>query len=320
MIYLGKSNYDFTCSYPPFSCLLLCQVFHFQFNWTWFPGLEFHICLIQRMSCVWDSLVLPTGKGWLIINEGKRNAPEESERVGSGWKSKRGMEEDVFQFYKQKNASEDPSRAVRKQEIYQMERVDASLLCGSGYKDFRDTAVQQRIHPGKRQNISHSYGKTKRPLRRGKSQMCLISRRSFLHSSDLLTHQRIHVDERMYECLDCGKEFSRKFNLQRHQRIHAGEKPYYCLDCGKTFGCSWQLRVHRRIHTGEKPYKCTYCGKEFGRSSNLARHQLIHTREKRYACSECGKGFSQKFYLNKHRRIHTCKMQVNTQWVEKAAV
>ncbi|XP_053149312.1 uncharacterized protein LOC128343907 [Hemicordylus capensis] len=104
--------------------------------------------------------------------------------------------------------------------------------------------------------------------------------------SDLLTHQRIHVDERMYECLDCGKEFSRKFNLQRHQRIHAGEKPYYCLDCGKTFGCSWQLRVHRRIHTGEKPYKCTYCGKEFGRSSNLARHQLIHTREKRYACSE----------------------------------
>uniref|UniRef100_A0A452I3H0 C2H2-type domain-containing protein n=1 Tax=Gopherus agassizii TaxID=38772 RepID=A0A452I3H0_9SAUR len=104
--------------------------------------------------------------------------------------------------------------------------------------------------------------------------------------SDLLTRDRINLEERRYACHECGKSFSRSSHLLRHQRIHTGETPYTCSECGKSFSQSSALSAHWRIHTGEKLYTCSECGKSFKQSPSLIRHHKIHLR--RLKCSLTG--------------------------------
>ncbi|KAM9111546.1 uncharacterized protein ACDP82_021375 [Pangshura tecta] len=135
--------------------------------------------------------------------------------------------------------------------------------------------------------------------------MCHECRESFNESSALITHQRIHTGQMPHTCSECGKRFTRHSKLIRHQKIHTGETHHTCSECGKSFSDRPHLLRHRRTHTGETPHTCSECGKSFDRRSNLIRHCRIHTGETPHTCPECGKRFSRSSNLITHQRIHT---------------
>uniref|UniRef100_A0A8C3MHT0 Uncharacterized protein n=1 Tax=Geospiza parvula TaxID=87175 RepID=A0A8C3MHT0_GEOPR len=69
------------------------------------------------------------------------------------------------------------------------------------------------------------------------------------------------MEERPYECPQCGKRFQTSSSLLQHQQIHTKERPFHCPECGKGFNRKYTLVTHQRIHTGERPYECPICGK-----------------------------------------------------------
>ncbi|NXS03442.1 ZN274 factor, partial [Oxylabes madagascariensis] len=56
-------------------------------------------------------------------------------------------------------------------------------------------------------------------------------------------------------------------------QTHMEERPYECPDCGKRFQNSSHLIRHQGTHTRERPCKCPKCGKRFNQSFALTRHQ-----------------------------------------------
>ena len=81
---------------------------------------------------------------------------------------------------------------------------------------------------------------------------CKVCKETFLHSSALIEHQKIHSHE------DREKERStgavrRTPRLGELQRACGKEKRYECKVCGETFHHSAALRDHQKIHSRGRP-------------------------------------------------------------------
>ncbi|XP_011689493.1 PREDICTED: zinc finger protein 665-like [Wasmannia auropunctata] len=135
---------------------------------------------------------------------------------------------------------------------------------------------------------------------------CNICNKIFAKRAFLLYHERVHGDDKFYECDECGKKLASKSSLMYHKKsMHLREKPHMCHYCGDSFVSREARLIHERIHTGERPYVCKVCNMRYRCSSNLSQHMKIHTGLKPHKCHFCNKGFTRKGALTVHERIHT---------------
>ncbi|XP_072844434.2 uncharacterized protein LOC110091517 [Pogona vitticeps] len=225
------------------------------------------------------------------------------------------------------------SRMARHQRFLKEEKVCKCQDCGKTFAGESCLSKHRITHTKERRKTDISqHQKDHTRERLDKSTNC---NKSFRHSGQHISHDKIESEKKPYECLECGMTFNWKGNLKRHQKNHTGENSYICPDCGKSFNRSERFISHQRIHRGEKPYQCSECGKGyyakwrlsrhqkihdvkphsgeicpicgkiFSDKSDVVRHQTVHTGEKRYTCLDCGKKFSQSGNLSSHRRSHT---------------
>uniref|UniRef100_A0A8R1TM59 C2H2-type domain-containing protein n=1 Tax=Onchocerca volvulus TaxID=6282 RepID=A0A8R1TM59_ONCVO len=139
-----------------------------------------------------------------------------------------------------------------------------------------------------------------------KMHNCLECGKNFKKLQYLKSHSQVHISENLCLCDRCGMRFLRLSNLRFHLHAHTGEKPFVCEVCGKDFSQSLCLKRHMRIHTKEQPYKCSKCERSFNHPSNFIRHMHnIHDRTKLKLCFACGKGFPHLYRLKQHMLTHT---------------
>ncbi|ROI79387.1 Zinc finger protein 271 [Anabarilius grahami] len=144
---------------------------------------------------------------------------------------------------------------------------------------------------------------------------------------------KVDLQEKSFECSDCGKRFSQHCMFKIHQRIHTGERPYKCSQCGLSFRWRRNLIAHQSSHPGENPLQCSMCDETFISEASLKKHQdafhsgvshtcslclktftqaaglrkhvrYVHEGERPHKCSECGRGFVKLSDLARHQRRH----------------
>ncbi|CAN8257194.1 unnamed protein product [Cochlearia groenlandica] len=95
---------------------------------------------------------------------------------------------------------------------------------------------------------------------------------TFESKADLQAHKRNRCTHD-----GCGKKFRAHKYLVLHQRVHNDDRPFECQwkGCSMTFKWQWARTEHFRLHTGERPYKCKVddCGLSFRYVSDYSRHR-----------------------------------------------
>ncbi|XP_075071177.1 uncharacterized protein LOC142160115 [Mixophyes fleayi] len=134
--------------------------------------------------------------------------------------------------------------------------------------------------------------------------VCFDCDMCFLLMSDLVSHQGIHIAEKLFppakppviykllRCPECDRTFYNKSSLVLHSKSHRKKisqsapvspcpkgsrsiienETFKCFKCGKRFLGKLWLNTHLRGHTGERPYSCNVCSQSFMRACDLAKH------------------------------------------------
>ncbi|XP_055019476.1 uncharacterized protein LOC110171482 isoform X2 [Boleophthalmus pectinirostris] len=143
---------------------------------------------------------------------------------------------------------------------------------------------------------------------------CYVCDRHFTNSTELMAHQKTHIERNPFKCPICAQTFSKLSELSVHKKVHFGQHGYTCTQCGKPCKTLTLLKYHCRTHTGERPYVCKECGKRFTMPKALQKHMESHLPEGAqpkeqgapsavYTCSIC----KATFKTTKTRHYHMKK-------------
>mmetsp|Transcript_10504 Transcript_10504/g.14590 ORF Transcript_10504/g.14590 Transcript_10504/m.14590 type:complete len:161 (+) Transcript_10504:94-576(+) len=75
-----------------------------------------------------------------------------------------------------------------------------------------------------------------------------------------------------YTCDYCKKSFKKKSGVVSHIRMHTNERPFQCSLCLRRFNHVSNLNAHMQLHTGNWKYKCNICTKGYSRRDRLLKH------------------------------------------------
>ncbi|XP_044787623.2 paternally-expressed gene 3 protein isoform X2 [Bubalus bubalis] len=147
---------------------------------------------------------------------------------------------------------------------------------------------------------------------------CKVCKETFLHSSALIEHQKIHSRE------DREKERStgavrRTPMLGELQRACGKEKRYECKVCGETFHHSAALREHQKTHGRGSPSdgRARAFEETFIPGQSLKRRQKTYSKEKLYDFREGGDAFGRSSDFMEHQKIHSRKSYFDSRGYEK---
>ncbi|XP_077382625.1 zinc finger protein 576, tandem duplicate 1 isoform X2 [Festucalex cinctus] len=173
-----------------------------------------------------------------------------------------------------KKAMVDPLKMdMTKPLVMPLTSSELSLQCIECHIIFSDTKSKQR-----HLKLSHPV-EYEQCMLRNSLFTCYHCDSHFTNSTELMAHQKTHVDRKPFKCPLCGQAFKRLFELTHHKKVHVGQDGYTCPECGKTCKTITLLKYHSRVHTGEKPYVCKECGSRFSMSHALQKHLQSHLPE-----------------------------------------
>ncbi|KPJ19894.1 Zinc finger protein 850 [Papilio machaon] len=167
--------------------------------------------------------------------------------------------------------------------------------------------------------------------------VCEYCSQTFLLKKNLANHiKKVHKDENIFKCVECGKKFisahtldkhlttdHKTFILQcpkcpevlgsrylkkRHLALVHDEKTYQipCELCHKVYlSKSALVRHNLRVHVRERSFNCDICDYKSFTNNTLQDHKLKHYDVRAFECEYCKKTFQRKKNLQIHRRIHT---------------
>ncbi|XP_071065597.1 paternally-expressed gene 3 protein isoform X2 [Dasypus novemcinctus] len=147
---------------------------------------------------------------------------------------------------------------------------------------------------------------------------CRVCKETFLHSSALIDHHKIHG--RGNFCDDKDNERGEAFKPS--PTLSEFQKMYECKVCGETFLHSSSLKEHQKIHTRGNLFenKGKVCEETFVPGQSLKRRQKTYTKEKRYEFKDGGDSFIQSSDLGEHQKIHSRKNLYEGRGYEKSVI
>ncbi|CAL8121432.1 unnamed protein product [Orchesella dallaii] len=141
-----------------------------------------------------------------------------------------------------------------------------------------------------------------------KKKECIICKKWFKDTRQLLGHLMVHTREKPFPCPKCPWSFP----TGNQRRVHLITKHdigvrLRCPVCNKPTRSKAVLETHMRVHTNERPFRCSMCPKACKTAGNLKCHMGVHVPEKPFCCNVCEKRYSCPMAYRAHCERHTSK-------------
>ncbi|XP_058813338.1 zinc finger protein 658-like [Topomyia yanbarensis] len=158
----------------------------------------------------------------------------------------------------------------------------------------------------------------------------------FNHPNKRRNHERLHDENRGYECVVCKKVLQTIESYDVHLKKHSQERSYQCHLCPKKFNTSCNLILHLKVHAKNDNYKpakswiehytvlsrqpmhfkCNHCDRyNTDKVNNMISHLQAHFKE--YECDQCQHKFATAKQLRAHYTTHTGEKPEKCKYCEK---